>query len=435
MYLISILSLLYSVVSLNAQDFILDFTASGASSSLSSVIIENLTRGTTLTVNGSDQVRLSSQTTGIATYHENIKQGISFIPNPMKDNTRIQFNLPESGYTVISVYDISGRKVSEHRNYLPGGHINIRISDLNYGIYLVSVKSDRYSCSGRLISFGSGSQNPTITIEEGAGINVKNPDTKGLAEELTMLYSPGEILKLTGISGDYSTIITDSPSGDKTINFNFIECRDASGNNYTVVMIGSAKGDEDSSEFPGNKGVQIWMGENLKTTTFNDGTPINNVTSNSSWSQLSSSAYCFYDNVINDYGLLYNWYTVGTGKLCPTGWRVPSDDDWTALIQYLGGATVAGGKLKESGTSHWENPNSGATNSSGFTALPGGYRLNTDGSFGDKTKSGWWWTSTSVNITNACYRTILSIGSQVYGFMSEVDQKFGFSVRCIKNNP
>lgn len=420
-----------TVVSLNAQDYILKFSASGASSTVSSVKIENITRGTTITVEGTDEVRLSSSVTSIRSYDELINSGVNFIPNPMQDLTRMQFNLPGGGFTAISVYDISGRKITEFRDFLSEGQHSFKISDLNRGIYFISLRSDKYSSSGRLISAGSGGNRPEISIDDGIIFPYLQKDgSKGVAEETKMLFINGDILKLTGKSGSYSTVITDSPATDKTINFNFIECRDGSGNNYSVVMIGSSKNETDISD---DKGVQIWMGENLMTTILNDGTAINNVTGNNTWSQLSSPAYCWYDNIINDYGMLYNWHAVGTGKLCPSGWRVPSDDDWSLLVQYLGGATTAGGKLKETGTIHWNNP-TGSTNSSGFTALPGGYRLNTDGSFGDLTASGWWWASTPSNISSACYRTILSTGSPIYGFMSEADKKFGFSVRCIKND-
>ena len=118
-------------------------------------------------------------------------------------------------------------------------------------------------------------------------------------------------------------------------------------------------------------------GRNLKTTKYNDGTSIPNVTNDTSWSNLTTGAYCWYNNDVsykNPYGALYNWYAVNTGKLAPKGWHVPSDAEWTTLITYLGGESIAGGKLKEAGTTHWLSPNTEATNSTGFSALPGGRR-------------------------------------------------------------
>jgi uncharacterized protein (TIGR02145 family) len=148
----------------------------------------------------------------------------------------------------------------------------------------------------------------------------------------------------------------------KLINVDFFKVSDVDGNTYKVVIIGT----------------QVWMAENLKTTKYSDGTPIPLVTDNTAWSNLTTPGYCWYNNdsatIAQTYGALYNWYTVNTGNLCPAGWHVPTDAEWTILITYLGGEDVAGGKLKEAGTAHWSSPNTGATNETGFTALPGGFR-------------------------------------------------------------
>jgi len=125
-------------------------------------------------------------------------------------------------------------------------------------------------------------------------------------------------------------------------------------------------------------GTQIWMKENLKTTKYNDGSSIPLVTDNTAWINLSTPGYCWYNNDAatykSAYGAMYNWYTVNTGKICPPNWHVPTDTQWETLITYLGGKIIAGGKMKETGTAHWTSPNIGATNETGFTALPGGYR-------------------------------------------------------------
>ena len=126
-------------------------------------------------------------------------------------------------------------------------------------------------------------------------------------------------------------------------------------------------------------GTQVWMVENLKTTRYIDGTAIPLDTNSSTWGGLTTPGYCWYnDSAIygNTYGALYNWYAVNTGKLAPAGWHVPTDSEWTVLTTYLGGETVAGGKLKDTGTTYWQSPNTGATNASGFLALPGGFRSN-----------------------------------------------------------
>ena len=145
----------------------------------------------------------------------------------------------------------------------------------------------------------------------------------------------------------------------------------------TVVTPSNTVTDIDGNVYHTVKiGTQVWMVENLKTTKYNDGTPIPLVTANSSWAILTTPGYCFYNNDANvnkaTYGAMYNWYIVNTGKLCPAGWHVPIDAEWTTLTNYLGSENAAGGKLKEFGISHWVTPNDGTTNSSGFTALPAG---------------------------------------------------------------
>lgn len=199
---------------------------------------------------------------------------------------------------------------------------------------------------------------------------------------------------------------------------------------------------EDVSDIDGNIyhtviiGNQIWLAENLKTTRYNDGTPVPLVTDNTGWINLITPAYCWYDNDItrkDPYGALYNWYAVHSGNLCPTGWHVPSDSEWTALTDFLGGESTAGGKLKEAGTSHWDTPNTGATNESGFTALPGGFR----GAQGIWYNIGYWgqyWTSTSPYESVAYYRMMASDSEVVdNGKGNAIRRLCGGSVRCIMN--
>jgi len=186
---------------------------------------------------------------------------------------------------------------------------------------------------------------------------------------------------------------------------------------------------------------QIWMKENLNVTHYSNGDPIPDVINDTEWWSLSSGAYCDYDNNPDNskiYGRLYNWFAVNDSRnLCPQGWHVPSYQEWESLIQFLGGDTFAGGKLKEDGTSHWGSPNTGATNLSGFTALPAGNRLKVslDGVFFSEYYFmggyGILWTSPETTQTTA---TVVQLG-----FMSDrveyyQEQKFSScSVRCLKN--
>jgi len=199
---------------------------------------------------------------------------------------------------------------------------------------------------------------------------------------------------------------------------------DIEGNFYKTVKIGS----------------QWWMAENLKTTRYNDSTTIPLVTDSATWFNLNTPGYCWYNNdssVYKDtYGALYNWYTVNTGKLAPIGWHIPTNDEWTILINYLGGKDVAGGKMKETGTVHWESPNIEATNESGFTALPGGDRENVIGwdsgfEFAGIRVIGTWWTATEYVTTCAWTRHLFSYGP----YVGEWDnfKVAGMSVRCVRD--
>lgn len=191
---------------------------------------------------------------------------------------------------------------------------------------------------------------------------------------------------------------------------------DADGNVYEFVSIGD----------------QMWMAENLKTTKYNDGTEIPLVTGNTEWNQLTTPGYSWYENdketYGNIYGAIYNWYAVNTEKLCPVGWHVPTQDEWLALEAYL--ATNEGGKLKETGTTHWGSPNSGATNETGFTALPGGKR-DFYGEFLDLGQYGYWWSSLPeeflINMRRLLYNSpALSSGKS--------NRAYGYSVRCLKDS-
>ena len=178
-------------------------------------------------------------------------------------------------------------------------------------------------------------------------------------------------------------------------------------------------------------GTQVWMSENLKTTKYRNGDPISKVTDNT-WGNLTSGAYCWENNdVINNfvYGALYNWYAVNdtVRKIAPLGWHVATADEWTTLTNFLGGDIVAGGKLKESGPTHWGNSNTG-TDDVGFTALPGGYRSTIFCYFG---AHGYFWTS-----TNGMYR-IIHGDTDVVEDSAPVNPYYGkttgFSVRCVKD--
>jgi uncharacterized protein (TIGR02145 family) len=194
---------------------------------------------------------------------------------------------------------------------------------------------------------------------------------------------------------------------------------DVDGNAYATIRIGE----------------QLWMAENLRATHYQNGDAIPNVTVNTVWSTLTTGAYCTYlnsvpGNKIN--GDLYNWYAVHDPRnICPNGWHVPTDAEFTTLITYLGGESVAGGTMKTAGYA-WNDPNTGASNTSSFTAFAAGYR-GESGSFLDLSNLGCWWSASEYNTIfgYAMERDIYNSGPDIYSYYSS--KKNGNSVRCVRN--
>lgn len=179
----------------------------------------------------------------------------------------------------------------------------------------------------------------------------------------------------------------------------------------------------------------MWIVENLKTTKYNDGTSIQNITDDAAWANLTTPSYCWYNNDItykNSYGALYNWYTVKTGKLCPKGWHVPTDAEWTTLTTFLGGeGFVAWNKLVETGTSHWRDTIEETTNETGFTALPGGIRYSDGYSFQGIRSMGNWWSSSESTNSNVWIRQMNSDWKEIT--RRDQSKKNGVSVRCVRD--
>lgn len=199
-----------------------------------------------------------------------------------------------------------------------------------------------------------------------------------------------------------------------------ITVTDIDGNVYNTITIGT----------------QIWMVENLKVTRYRNGDPILNITDNAAWAGSTTGADCWYGNNVankDTYGALYNWYAVNENRnIAPAGWHVPTEAERDMLDNFLGGVSVAGGKLKEAGISHWGSPNTGASNSSGFTAFPAGYRIGSTGTFDKLTWHTYLWSSTQKDAITAFRRQLKFDSEGVAIFYG--DLKSGFSVRLVKDN-
>lgn len=243
------------------------------------------------------------------------------------------------------------------------------------------------------------------------------------------IMKSGAIVGQYNVNTEVDSVISYKPTIEETTSGTFIDSRD--GNEYNWVQIGD----------------QVWMAENLAYL------PSVNMVADGSEDAAGSYYYVYgYDgtNVADakatdnyaTYGVLYNWTAAMDGEassttnpsgiqgVCPAGWHLPSDAEWTELTDYLGGTIVAGGKLKETGTTHWASPNYEATDETGFTALPGGSRFE-DGEFGYVGSDGCWWSATEGSASSAW-------GRGMYDKYGDVDIKYdfkevGFSVRCVRD--
>jgi uncharacterized protein (TIGR02145 family) len=286
-----------------------------------------------------------------------------------------------------------------------------------------SITSTTASSGGNISNDGGGTitargvvwsttQNPTIALttktNNGTGTGSFTSSITGLSPG-TVYYVRAYATNSAGTAyGNQQTLTTATSSNPV----------DVDGNVYTTVTIGT----------------QVWMAENLKTTKYRNGNAIPTNLTDAAWGSTTTGAYAIYNNDADNnttYGKVYNWYAVADSRnLCPVGWHVPSDGEWTILENHLGGASVAGGKLKST-SSLWTAPNANATNESGFSGLPGGFRFS-GGIYLDVGGYGFWWSSTELFPTsNAWYRNLLyNVGNSGRDNLSK---RNGYSVRCIKD--
>ena len=268
----------------------------------------------------------------------------------------------------------------------------------------------------------------TTTPEQSAQLDVSSTDKGFLTPRMTAsqrdnIENPaqGLIIFCTDCASDEGELQIRLTSSWKSLSLGDVNDPGLTFNGYTYTSIVLGNGQE-------------WMAENLRTTTYANGDPIPNVTDANQWGNLTTGAWAHYNNdsqYENPYGKLYNWYTVDDPRnVCPTGWHVPTDAEWTVLSDYLGGEPVAGGKMKSTGTQYWSSPNTDATNESGFSGLPGGSR-NYDGTFSPIGLNGYWWSSTESSTYDAWLRHLRYLNGDVYRLYP--NKKDGFSVRCLRD--
>ncbi len=254
-----------------------------------------------------------------------------------------------------------------------------------------------------------------------------NPDTSSVINVSGGSGTGDFQMNLTGLSMDtlyYARAYAINEKGiaygnEVSFHTNPVIAIDYDGNIYHAVKIGN----------------QEWLKENLRVTHYRNGDEIPNISSILVWRTILTG-WSYYDNNANNdpaYGKLYKFNTITDQRnICPEGWHIPSVEEWNGLLEYLGGADSAGGKMKEKGLEHWQDENVGATNESGFTALPGGFR-DSDGNFNKLGIIGVWWSSdqSTINPENASY--IFIYNSLALAKIEEIPMNYGLSVRCIRD--
>jgi uncharacterized protein (TIGR02145 family) len=391
---ITFLSLLiFACINLPAQNFEISFAGTGTSTTVETVEIQNLTQGINLTMNGTDILNLVG-TVGIEQTAANYDEVLRIYPNPTSAHSTIEFELNQTGLVTVELFDITGKKHTSIQNLLPAGIHTYNVSGLSRGIYTISITSNTISYSGKIISNNHSSEKTSL-IYVNSTANIDKTNLKSSKEIIQMQYNNGDLLLFRGVSSNYVTVVTLRPTSSTTVTFNFVSATDGNGNNYGTVTIGT----------------QTWMTENLRYVYANS---------------------AVYPNAGVEYGRLYDF--VEAQSVCPSGWHLPSDAEWTTLTTFLGGASIAGRKLKETGTTHWLSPSAG-TNEVGFSALPGGGYINYLGNFSLIGEYGMWWSSTGVTepgFTNNGYiRNILHGSNYCNRTLNFKGDKL--SVRCIKD--
>ena len=378
-------------VSIKAQNYQISFSGSGESTVVDNVLVENLTQGTSVELPGSEILNLVG--TLRTNSYSNIEKGFKIYPNPMQQEAFLEFYNESDDDVRLEIFSIEGKLISSKSEHVYPGKNVFDIKGLSSGVYIVKLTTSSWQHSSRIISQGFKFDSPTIIHAENTNRMKNKYFAKNNQNIVQMQYDDGDVLLLEATSGTIINSLTLVPTESQTLNFEFNACTDADGNNYASVNIGN----------------QIWMAENLNYQTGN------------SWCYDGDIANC------DLYGRLYDWQTALT--VCPSGWHLPSDAEWTELTDHLGGLSVAGGKMKS--TSGWYPPNVEASNSSGFSGLPGGF--NWGENYLHLDIFGFWWSSTEydVNPERAWHRYI-SFGNDDVTKHHDGKVK-GFSCRCVKD--
>lgn len=413
---------------------------------MNSILIENLTQGRDTTLYAPDTVLVLDYVTGIneiITFDDHSFSLSQNFPNPMKGKTTVSLYLPEKENILITISDVIGREMVNQKFHLERGNHSFTFYPGRESLYFLTARADRQS---RTIKMFNSPSDANVSGYCKLGYNGQQKPGTGENKSGNALnnfvFGLGDMLKFTSFTDQGERVITSSPTGDQTYYFHYTgdpcpgtpTVTDIDGNTYNTVQIGN----------------QCWMKENLKTTTYRNGTSIPNVTDANAWGNFTTGAYVWHDNDASWkhlYGALYNWHTtVDANGLCPDGWHVPTNDEWTTLTNFIGGTgelhgnelkscrqvnSPLGGGCYTSEHPRWNsNSSNWGTDDYGFSGLPGSHRF-INGDFDYIGISGLWWSSTEDSAYNAWYRVL----NYSYGYVivNDYRKQAGFSVRCLRD--
>jgi uncharacterized protein (TIGR02145 family) len=421
---LSILLICCLAVSGRAQDISVTFSASGSATKIDSVAATNLATDQSVTIPGDATLVLASNT-GIQSM-PGLSEAIMVYPNPFSGITTLNAVIPTSQIIEVKVMDLMARVLAQSRIGVQPGLHEFGVSVDKIGIYLVSIVTDDGPATVRILCSEATSGGVCLNhkgMSQGIPGNAGSRDLKSSLSSHTLGYTPGDVIHYRCMSGEMTTIVTDTLPKTGNYPVEFVSCQDEGGKNYPVVKIGS----------------QTWMAENLAYlpevspgTEGSDTDPnyyVNGYQGSDLNEAMSQAGYRLY-------GVLYNWEAARVS--CPAGWNLPSDDEWNIMDKYLGmseedanamdprNSGDVGRKLKSS--KGWES-NGNGDNSSGFTGVPGGIR-NEDGAFYYLGSSAYFWTSSDEGDFKAWGRCLhFHDNGEKRG---NTYRRIGFAVRCIR---
>ena len=435
-YVFTVLTLL-CFGNLHSQEYTINFTAGGDATSIDEITATNLTTNETITVSGNESIILRSISTQIEDISKN--KTLKITSNPYNSSATFTYHSKSNHSAIISLNSLTGKVLQYLKVTLNTGLNQFNISANNPGVYILTLITEEKQNSIKLLQTGSGNG----LISHFGSIN--SYQSKSSLSENILNISSDDIISMKIRQGDLVTIINEVPISSETIEVELYECIDGDNNSYPIVQIGN----------------QWWMAENLKTTTYSDGTSIPHITRNDTWSNLTNSnstkGYCFFNNNTDlNYGALYTYGAAVNGETqisdnpvqgaCPTGWHVPSDTEWNEMLTYLinngfnyDGSTDENKVAKAlASNNEWQSYYNEAgligidlskNNKSGFTALSVSVRYKDEG-FSSPDGASWW--SATESDSEYAYNWYLT--SDSYGLGTEDTQKsHGLSVRCVKD--